>query len=799
LGLLISWFLFPLVLVAVSLGYGLLIERVAGLRLPDPLLLPLGLAGVVVTSQFTTYAEWSARLTTPLVVLLAVVGLLLGLPRLRATSPDLWALAAAVGVFCVFAAPVVLSGEATFAGYAVLGDTSIHFIGADYLLRHGRDFTHLTPSSYEYSLRSYYASSSYPSGGPTAIGALRPLVGQDVAWIFQPFLAYFAATLALTLYALVTRLVERPPLRALVTFTAAQPALVLAYALQGSIKEIGTTWAVPLMAATIPLARVAKPAQVNRLLPLAVAGAAGIALVGLAAVIWLAPFALALLIAAVPWPLWRNVRTRLAAAGFLGGTVALLAYQSLIGAQGYVQGVGATVTAPNEFGNLLGPLRKAQMFGIWLNGDYRLAPIGAKHAATYVLIYVAAAAGAVGVVWMMRRRAWAPLLFIATSLLGWAYITKRGSPWADAKALVIVSPALVLAAMCGAAALFAHRQRLAALVLSIAITGGVLASNAFAYHNVSLAPRQRLGELERIGHRIAGQGPTLYTEFEEFGKHFLREGDPEGSSEGWQRRLRPLRNGQFVQFGFSYDLDQFTLGYVRYYRTIVLRRSPSLSRPPSTYRRTFFARFYEVWQRPTSPRRPVLEHLPLGGGLDPGAAAPCSAVRALAARARAKDGLLAYVQRVPVLAVIPTKTAYPGRWAIDPADGSSLYAVGPGKIEDSVLARRAGAYAVWVQGSFSRGERVFVDGRRLGSTANQLNGRGQYAYVGTVNLSRGRHVIRLLRGGGNLWPGSGAPERVGPIVLESRGVDSERVHYLAPSRYRALCGKWLDWVEAVRG
>ena len=59
----------------------------------------------------------------------------------------------------------------------------------------------------------------------------------------------------------------------------------------------------------------------------------------------------------------------------------------------------------------------------------------------------------------------------------------------------------------------------------------------YQYHDVSLAPRDRMEELEQIGDEIAGEGPTLYTEFEEFGKHFLREAAPEGSSEGWQRRF----------------------------------------------------------------------------------------------------------------------------------------------------------------------------------------------------------------------------------------------------------------------
>ena len=44
MSLLLAWIVFPLVLVALSLGCGLLVERAAGLTLPGALLLPLGLA-----------------------------------------------------------------------------------------------------------------------------------------------------------------------------------------------------------------------------------------------------------------------------------------------------------------------------------------------------------------------------------------------------------------------------------------------------------------------------------------------------------------------------------------------------------------------------------------------------------------------------------------------------------------------------------------------------------------------------------------------------------------------------------
>ena len=64
---------------------------------------------------------------------------------------------------------------------------------------------------------------------------------------------------------------------------------------------------------------------------------------------------------------------------------------------------------------------------------------------------------------------------------------------------------------------------------------------ALAYRDVNLAPRDQLAELETIGHRIAGQGPTLMTEYQPYGvRHFLRDADPEAASE-LRRRQVPLR------------------------------------------------------------------------------------------------------------------------------------------------------------------------------------------------------------------------------------------------------------------
>ena len=139
-----------------ALGCGLLVQFASGGPLRGVLLLPVGFATIVVASQVTTFFKATTVLATPLVVVLAVAGLAVGARRLRPLTYDLWPVASGLGVFLVYAAPVVLTGSATFLGYTLLGDTSIHFALIDWVMSHGfHAAPNLPPSSTHAALVSY--------------------------------------------------------------------------------------------------------------------------------------------------------------------------------------------------------------------------------------------------------------------------------------------------------------------------------------------------------------------------------------------------------------------------------------------------------------------------------------------------------------------------------------------------------------------------------------------------------------------------------------------------------------------
>jgi hypothetical protein len=435
-------------------------------------------------------------------------------------------------------------------------------------------------------------------------------------------------------------------------------------------------------------------------------------------------------------------------------------------------------TGSEELGNLARPLDWRQAAGIWPAGDFRDAPDDPL--AADVLIAIAAAAAVLGLWFAWRRRGAGILVYATAALAGGLAFGLAGSPWIAGKAFAAASPVLLVLAFTGCAALAGRGRRVEAGVLATVLAGGVAWSNALAYRSVSLAPTSRLVELERIGKQFAGQGPALMTEYEPYGaRHFLRRLDAEGASE-LRRRIVPLRSGAPVDPQVFADLDQFRLDGVLVYRTLVLRRSPTESRPPSIYRLAWRGRWYEVWQRAGRGAATIAAHLPLGGDLDPAAVPSCAAVLRLAALPR--------VSRLVAAVQPPVATSAA---ALDP-DRSRT-------IDTSLTVAGAGRATLWLGGSFPGSVSAAIDGRRIGSDRHELEWPGGFVPLGDVILRPGAHRVELRYAVGGLRPGAAgaSPFGAGPIVLTS-----DRAARLVSARRtdaRSLCGRRLDWVEALSG
>jgi hypothetical protein len=101
-----------------------------------------------------------------------------------------------------------------------------------------------------------------------------------------------------------------------------------------------------------------------------------------------------------------------------------------------------------------------------------------------------------------------------------------------------------------------------------------------------------------------------------------------------------------------------------------------------------------------------------------------------------------------------------------------------------------------------------IDGRTVASIRHELTHSNDDYPVAQVNLSGGSHQVALTLGGVDLHPGSGGNEivtsdgshldafAVGPVLMGT-GPDDHPITYVAPSAARSLCGRRLDWVEAL--
>ena len=792
----------PLALGVLSIGVGLVVQRLSGGWLPPALIAPTGLAGLICVGQLTTAFGFVAPITIVVCPAIAAAGFWFGrvsalevLSRLR-RSP--WPLIAVAGTYTIAIAPVLLAGRATLAAYLLDSTAGVQLAGADRLIEHGRDFSSLPESSYSLYLKAYFGL-QYPSGAHVVLGLLGRLLPTDLMWVYQPFLASMLAFCTPSLWWLLRRFGATTVIAVTGAAVAAVPALVYAYSLMGAIKEISLLPVLLLLFALVVhwdrwLARGPLAA-----LPAGVAAGAGFGVIGLAFGAWVVVAAVVLAAAAACAARRRELRAN-AVASQIGALAAIVA----VGALPIVKDLASSLTlatslsesnvaAANDPGNLLQPIRWMQVFGVWLHGTHRVDP-PTHFFATLSLITLVGIAAAFGLLALARRREWTGLAFVGGAALVWWLLTRRGTTWTDAKLIVLSSPLVLLLAFLGVTGLAQAVRRVEAGLLLAAVALGVLWSDALLYHDTNLAPTARFDEQQEINSRFAGKGPTLLTDFDEYALFELRELQP--SSPGFA--LEPAfasmySNGQAVPYGFTVDVDELSLATISEFPLIVMRRSPERSLPPMGYALAWQGHSYEVWQRTEEANR-VRRHV---GLQSPGRSTGTISCKEMRRLAEESDGNELAVSRSPDTIIRePHDSSRSGGWFDTPAGGLGI--AGPGRLQTEIHVSRSGRYRLWLKGDFNRPIEIYVDGERIGFVAYESGGQGNYATPVNVTLEPGRHRIELQRPGGSLKPGNGGPARVGLIVLEPAWAGAQpRRELVSTDQWRSLCRQPLDWVEVV--
>ncbi len=790
--MLAAWILLPIIAVAIALGLSLAVERATGQELGS-LRVPVGLCCAVCLSLGVLWLGAPGWLAVAAVVLSALAGLVLGWRALRLDPPG-WLALGWLAAYVLHLAPVLLSGQPTWAGYNFVNDTATQLVLADHVVANGLAAPDVVRTSTTTEVVRAYLTSGYPVGAHALLGTLGQLVPASLSAAYQPFIAVLAASSGLCLAYLVRRVGMSTPAAAAAGVLAVGANLFYAYALQGNVKEIAF-----FMALTAAAATGREVIASERPLAASVAAAVCFAAAFEAYSVAAAPYLLALGVVLCATGLWghRASLARLVGAGAaLGAGALLLAIPALSRAFTFNQVASSTFSGEGKdigLGHLLRPLEAIQVAGVWLVGDYRVPVPESRELITTAFVVVIAALIVVGAWWAQGRREPAPLILTVVTLAAAAYLVPRVSPYAGGKVLALASPVAVMGGCLGAWAL-AIRWPAAGAAAAAVMATGILWSDALAYHDVKLAPIDRMEALEQVGEHFSDtRGLVLYNEPEEFAKVFSGGARVNGASEAITPKHVELRAPQGFQ-ALYFDLDEQLPESLQEYAGIVKRRSPSASRPPSNFRLTFTNDWYEAWRRdPRAPR--VLEHLPLQEIHSATRVPACSDVLALAKRAAAGDRLVAARRKaMPRLNTVTARRSVP--WAPHPYLPEKVTTPTPGTAAKRVVVKNPGRYRAWVAGSFTRPIEVYLDGRRVGA-AEGVNNLGQWLPAGTVELEAGPHRLALLRGGGNLKPGDGYSGELGPLVLEPLERPTSLVE-LRPKDAGRLCGRPWDWIELVR-
>jgi hypothetical protein len=793
--------LFPLLLWILSLGCGLLVARLTGVRMPALLLMPLGFGVLIAVSQFTTWWSATAPLTPIFLLVLALLGFALSRSELRTRwrgrpAGWWWGPIAPLGSYLILAAPVIAAGRPTFTGYLLDTTGAVQIAGAERLLHHAHDFSTGIPA-YGTTLAAYFGN-GYPSGSHGVLASVGWLSGQNLIWLYSVFQALGLSMVALVLTFIARRAGLGRPAATLAGVIAAVPALDYAYVLMGSIKEITALPMLVLLGALVICARqMRREAGIRAVLPFAVAGAGALGAIGIAATPWVGLFGLGALLAAIPIRSREDLRPlAIGAVGLAAATavVALPTVEPLSRTLSLAEAVSnSNASAVADPGDLLRPLKFIQTLGIWFGESHRVEPRYVQE--TFVMIGVAAVCAVLGLAWLVRRRAWTVLGFVVISFVVWEIVHRHGTEWTDAKLLVILSPVVVFVGMLGTLGLMRTRS-LEGLVLTAALVLGVLGSDALLYHGTNLAPTNRYEELASIGQRFAGQDPTLAPDFDEYSLYLLRKMDVDSPGLAYSAPFAMVP-GLAASYGHSYDLDAIALPDVESFKTIVMRRSPAWSRPPANYVRALQGSYYSVWRRVGAS--PLL-HIPLGGGYEPAATPKCRRIAAIASEAKRRGARIAVAPRASNIS-IDLATVYRSPSVVTSVDLEGRPQLGfssPARVETGVVVKRPGRYDLWLGGDLDRPMAVSVDGRLVSSPSRQSGDDGTMINVGVVTLSAGKHVLRLLRGGGSLAPDDIGSSVLDGIIFEPLSNQQSSVTTVAPGAWRTLCGRSLDWIELVR-
>jgi hypothetical protein len=456
-------------IVVASLLLGAAVMAIAGLPRHSAAVPATGLSALLVICGVAVKLPGHA-VTAAVVTGVALVGcfVIFGRGGEPAGRVRAGAIVALLGAALVAAIPFATSGRIGILGQGLVNDDmASHLLFTEWVSTHAGP----TPD---------LIKDGYPLGPHAIVAATAKVSGASLIEGFAGLTGGIAALLALTAYGALPGV--REWLRVPAAVLAASPYLAAAYLAQGAFKEPMLALALLGFALALPAVRPAwssragspgyqtasdrYPPGARAAIPLGVIAAGTIYNYSFPGLAWLLGTALVWILL-IAWRERDRVTSFLAslrvgerlrgarAAIVLPVAIAVIAalpevfrLASFSSFEAFnPQGTGPTV----GFGNLRQPLNPLEAFGIWPSGEFRITP--ANSTTPEIAFYLGGLLALVAFAWgigraLSRRESALPSALIAATVVYLAALA-LGTPYTQAKALAIGSPAIMLIALRG--------------------------------------------------------------------------------------------------------------------------------------------------------------------------------------------------------------------------------------------------------------------------------------------------------------------------------------------------------------
>ncbi|HET6509491.1 MAG TPA: hypothetical protein VFG42_22020 [Baekduia sp.] len=628
----------------------------------------------------------------------------------------------------------------------------------------------------------------YPVGPHAVSAQLAQCLGLDMVGVFTGMTIAGPVLVAIGFYGLLDGLPR--PARAIASVATGVPYLLAAYMGEGAFKEPLLVALLVGIVVSLRDARTTTSTSAVRLTPMAVLAGGVLSLYAIPGLGWAGLTVVLAIVgfAATSRPAGLVGRVRGQVRALVGpvavGAVAVIVllipqaprlhhFWEFMRSSGTGTGIDAT-----GLGNLPGPLHFFEVTGVWLSADFRYAPAAETLSTIFALVVlVAAVAGAAR---LLARREPELVAAALACLLVWAWSDRTQSPYATAKALVILSPFLVAlaavgllgwrragagAAPAGAPVPPARSPRVLAPraavgVLAVALLALMSVSTALALRFMPVGPLTHERQLAQLRPLVKGK-TVFYLGNDEFGSWYLRGARVLQPGLGGLP-ARPEKAPAYLQ---NTDFDTTYVGTLDQVDAVIGTTDPSGSQPPPNFRLIKTSGPFGLWLR-TGPGevRGTLsgEHGQSGQVLD---------CRSDEGRAVLRGGGTAGVRTAPVYVAVPALRA--------------------GQAVSLPVTLKPGRWTISLAYAWRAGVRVTASGLNVTLPAT-LDRQGQFYPAGEIAVTAAGPTAIRLRPEEPRW---NSPTVVLPgstLAITPKG--TERTVPV-----RQACGKYLDWYKPAAG